>query len=640
MKNSRDRGGSMLPFLDQLNSNQFRAVTAPEGHLLINAAAGTGKTSTLAARIIYLQIEKGIEPSQMLALSFSRSARQGLLDKLEKYRQAAGTGSPIETLTFHGLAFRILRVAAGLGETWLKPGFKIIDSNVGIFTRKAKSFFKDVEQKQDMENLYSKAIDSIRQGHHELNQVYLAADELPSGKKIRIEVEHSIKVSVSSDDIKKVWKSYQTYLKRTNQIDYPGLISEAINVLQQQDCATAKRIQLGLKYLFIDEYQDTSKAQEQLAFLLAGRQMYINVVGDNEQTVYTFNGSDVSNILNFYDRVKAKGMKVLEPINLVENYRSSGNILSLANRMVEKGRSLYKKELVPAVNAADEVKGYQFANNKVQLVRVPRISKAAEFTVKEIQKLVKEENIQYSEIAVLIRKDSEFSPQGTEVKTILEKHGIPVGLMKRETQDNKKLYEVTEEFCQYHYNEPLSDLIASLKIGQYKDELQKIEPEEIVYILNEAMNSGAAFAYDALDFLIDSGSQESLTEGEDGVQIRTIHSAKGLEFRIVFVLFVGDKSFPHGAKPDIEEERRLFYVSVTRAQERLYILGKNGIHGPDFFGECSGEGTNLIDYFAIGNGQRQDQELTAEVDKVKKALKDEEEQQRARLMALFEDDDF
>jgi DNA helicase-2/ATP-dependent DNA helicase PcrA len=633
----------LRPFLKQLNCNQFKVVIAPEGHLLINAAAGTGKTSTLAARILYLQIEKGIEPSHMLALSFSRSARKGLIDKLETYRQELGSGSPIETLTFHGLAYRIIRIAASLGETWLKPGFKIRESNYDVFNRKAKLFFKDLEQKYDMPTLYSKAIDSVRQGHPELERAYFSPNDLPDEQWVRIEVEHSIKVPVLISDIKKVWKRYQTFLKRTNQIDYPGLISEAIIAFQHKDAATAKRIQQGLKYLFIDEYQDTSRAQETLAFLLAGKKIYINVVGDNEQTIYTFNGSDVSNILNYQDRVKEKGMKVLEPIYLTENYRSSSNILSLANRIVAKGSSLYKKELKPAANVANDVNRYQLTNNKVQLVRVPRISEAAEFVAKEIQRIVKDDEIKYSEVAVLIRKDSEFSPQGTEVKKVLERYGIPVGIKKRENQDTKKLYQIAEEFCQYHYNETLFDIIASLENGQYIDELDDLEPKEIILLLNEALSSAAIFAYDALDFLIDSGSQENLVSVEDGVQIRTVHSAKGLEFRVVFVMFLGDKSFPHGAKSDIEEERRLFYVAITRAQDCLYILGKNGIHGPDFFGECYGDGTKIIDYFAYEGNEEQkgkDEELIAEVNKVRNALKDEEEKQKERLMALFEDDDF
>jgi len=629
--------------LNRLNHQQFQVVTAPEGHLLINAAAGTGKTSTLAARILFLQIEKGIEPTKMLALSFSRSARQGLIDKLETYRQDLGTGSPIETLTFHGLAFRILRIAAGFGETWLKPGFKLIESKEVVFEKKGKAFFKEIEPKQNMASLYAKAIDVVRQGHPELDQAYILPKELPKGKIIKIETEPSIKVGVDSNDLKRVWNRYQVYLKRTNQIDFSGLITEAIAVLLNEDSATARRVRQGLHYLFIDEYQDTSKAQEKMAFLFAANQMHLNVVGDNEQTIYTFNGSNVENILNFYDCVTQSGAQVLEPIDLTENYRSSSNILTLANRIVEQGHSLYKKELKPAVHVSETVKSYQLNNYPIQLVRVPRISNAADFIAQEIQKLVKEEQIPYRDITVLVRKDSEFSPQGTEVKKVFEQYGIPVGMKKKEASNTIQLYEVTEEFCQYHYDEALVDLIYALENGQYKEELNGTDSEEIIKILNEAVQTGADFAYDALDFLIDANSEESEGISDDGVQIRTVHSAKGLEFRVVFVLFIGDRSFPHGAKPDIEEERRLFYVAITRAQERLFIIGKNGIHGPDFFGECYGEGTELFDYFTHGNTEEKaekNEELIAEVDDTKKALKEEDEKQRERLMALFDDEDF
>lgn len=633
----------MNSLLKRLNSNQFKAVTAPEGHLLINAAAGTGKTSTLAARILYLQIEKGLEPSQMLALSFSKSARQGLVDKLEAYRAELGTGSPIETLTFHGLGFRILRIAASLEETWLKPGFKLLDSNSVIFEQKAKSFFKDIEYKQNMANLYAKAIDVVRQGHPDLDLICLSPNDLPEGITFKVETEPSIKVAINSSDLKKVWSRYQTYLKRSNQIDYAGLISEANAVLLLKHSATANRVRQGLRYLFIDEYQDTSKAQERLALLIAGEQIYLNIVGDNEQTIYTFNGSNVSNILQFTECVGRKSnLPVLKPIDLTENYRSSENILTLANRIVEKGNSAYKKELKIAVNVSDEVRGYQLDNHHVQLIKVPRLDNAADFIAKEIQRLVREKDVLYSDITVLVRKDSNFSPQGTIVKNVFEQYGIPVGKNKFEKQDKKYLYEVIEEFCQYHYDEALVDLISSIKAGQYKDELNGIDADEILLLLNEVVNSGANYAYDALDFLIDTIEQEDVDNEDEGVQIRTVHSAKGLEFRIVFVMFLGDRSFPHGARPNVEEERRLFYVAITRAQERLYLLGKNGIHGPDFFGESTGKGTVLNDYFNQGVSEPSsvNVQLTTEVDQTKEALKEEEEKQRARLMALFEDDYF
>ncbi|WP_099363581.1 ATP-dependent helicase [Fredinandcohnia onubensis] len=636
----------MLPFIQQLNTNQFKAVTAPEGHLLINAAAGTGKTSTLAARILFLQIERNVEASQMLALSFSRSARSGLINKLEQYRQEAGTGSPIETLTFHGLAFRILRIAASLGETWLKPGFKIIDSNLSIFERKSKTFFKDIVHKDSMHILYAKAIDSIRQGHPDLGQAICSPNDLPMGKVIQIEVEHSVKIPVLSNDIKKVWKRYNTFLKRTYQIDYPGLISEAILVLRHPEQQTIKRIKQGLKYLFIDEYQDTSRAQESLAFLLAGENIFINVVGDNEQTIYSFNGSDVSNILDFQERIQEKGISVLEPIHLTENYRSSGNILAVANRIVSLGNSTYKKVLTPAMTVAEEVEGYQLTNNKVRLIHTPRISTAATYIAEEIQKLVLEENIAYSEITILVRKDSEFSPQGTEVKKALEQLNIPVGIKERNQDEKQKLYEATEELCQYHYDDELLNIIASIEQGLLDKEIRDVDSKQIIPILHEAIESGANFGYEALDFLIDASSDEDSIEIEDGVQIRTVHSAKGLEFRVVFVMFLGDKSFPHGSRPNTDEERRLLYVAITRAQDRLYILGRNGIHGPDFFGECKGQGKDveLLDYFARKHDDEQnnstDDKLVHVVNNVKETQEDEERKQKERLMALFENDDF
>ncbi|SIR58448.1 ATP-dependent helicase [Domibacillus enclensis] len=634
----------MLPFIRHLNDNQYNAVTGPVGDVIINAAAGTGKTSTLAARILYLQIEKNIEPEEMLALSFSRSARQGLISKMEAYRKEAGAGSPIETLTFHGLAFRIVRVAASLGETWLKPGFKIIENNKKIFEDNAAAFFKGIEYKKNQDSLYSKVIDSVRQGHEHYGQALYSPDQIVEDEQLKVESEQGVRVSLASLDVKRVWKRYATYLKRKNQIDYPGLISEAINVIKNSGQLTLNRIRTGIRHLFIDEFQDTSMAQEELAFLLAGNQMYMTVVGDNEQTIYAFNGSNESNIIHFHQNVARRKGSIAYSIDLIENYRSSANILGVANRIVEKGNSAYKKWLRTAENVSEEVALYQYHNHPVTLVRMPRLHNAATYIAEEILRLHEEEEILYSDITVLVRKDTEFSPQGSEVKRLLEEKNIPVGVTRSGGDNQKIVFDKAEEICQSYYDEPLASIIDSIEKGDIDPDLDSAIERGIIDVFKEAVDSGAVFAYDALDFLIDSTSGEGSEREDDGVRIRTVHSAKGLEFKVVFVLFLGDKSFPHGAVPDVDGERRLLYVAITRAQDRLYMIGRNGIHGPDFFGECMGSETRLVDYFkapdAAISSEGCNEQLKSEVDLLKEKFDREEAARRDRLMALFEDDDF
>lgn len=387
-----------------------------------------------------------------------------------------------------------------------------------------------------------------------------------------------------------------------------------------------------------------SMAQEELAFLLAGNQMYMTVVGDNEQTIYTFNGSNVNNIIDFHWNVALRKGSIAYSIDLIENYRSSSNILGVANRIVKKGNSAYKKWLRTAENVSEEVALYQFHNHPVTLVRMPRLNNAATYIAEEILRLREEENISYSDITVLVRKDTEFSPQGREVKRTLEQNNIPVGMNKTSGDSQKRLFEKAEEICQYYYDENLDNIIASLQKGEIDQDLDSTTAHGIMNVFKEAVDSGAVYAYDALDFLIDSTSAAGSEMEEEGVQIRTVHSAKGLEFKVVFVLFLGDKSFPHGARPDVDGERRLLYVAITRAQDRLYVIGRNGIHGPDFFGECLGSETRLVDYFKAPNvaapSAECNEQLKNEVDLLKEEFDREEIARRDRLMSLFEDDDF
>lgn len=639
----------MQRILDTFNHAQYKVITAPLGHLAVNAAAGTGKTNTLAARTLYIQNEYEIPPTAILAISFSRTARARLIDKLTKLCRQVGNGSPVPTYTFHGLAFRIVRMAIGVNETWLKPKFDLIESSTSHFSLKHQaSLMQGVAPGIDQENAFMafmKAIDELRQGSAEL-EPYLSPDQLNTDVAFEVDIGQNMQVTINGREVIQVWRRYERLMRQYNKIDYTGLIVEAIKVLAHPSGHTRERVQNGLQAILVDEYQDTSRAQEKLLFSLASKNIPITVVGDTDQTIYTFNGSSVTNMENFTSLALETNVPVLPTVQLVENYRSTARILSTANRI--RNHSTEKPQLIPAKDIGDDkLISYREYNFPVRLVLSPRLELAADYIAKEIVRLVKEECVDESEIAVLVRKNSEFSPQSEMVKEFLVKLDLQVEHFSEAHNKNRdRQLQFVYDFCQ----EPDNYSRSLIEVINEKPRLMfpaGMDVEIFITLLQEAIDSGATYCYEAIDLLFynmnfDEASGDTTSKH---IQIRTIHSAKGEEYRVVFLLYLGDRSFPHGSRPDIDEERRLLYVGITRAQERLYILGKPGIHHEDFFGNCKGPETVYEEHMVPGGENNQTSTLSESdfafkeiVDAARDSQKLFEEEERKRLWKMFEDD--
>ncbi|WP_019419209.1 ATP-dependent helicase [Paenibacillus sp. OSY-SE] len=629
------------------NENQNRAITAPLAHMAINAAAGTGKTSTLAARIQYLQAELNLLPNSIMAISFSRTARSRLIEKLKELCKKTKFGSTVPSYTFHGLSFRILRIAAGMGESWLKPGFEIIDSlsreNNPIF-RRHSSLLNGVFKQLDRETAWEacmKAIDSLRQGSDEMEPCFVP-EELDSNVLVEVDIGQNTLIRLKSAEVLTVWRRYENMLKQYNIIDYWGLIVEAVNILSQPETETRKRVRENLRAIVVDEYQDTSRAQEKLLFALAGNDIPVNVVGDIDQTIYTFNGSSASNMANFLSMATQTDISVLASISMTENYRSATPILELANRIRKELTD--DRKLLPASNLSDKnIALYRKRNFPVRLVYAPKLELAADFVAKEINRLVNAEGI--DNIAVLVRKDSEYSPQARAVREALDLFEIKNDVMSIQTQKNRhEHFQFLYGLCQdpEHYGKSLSDLISTdLKITLPLS----MTNEQFHSYIHEALESGASYCYEAVDFLFDNMTTEDSDEqGNYHIKIRTVHSAKGEEFRVVFLLYLGDRSFPHGSQPDLDEERRLFYVGITRAQERLYVIGRPGIHFESFFDNCKGPNTSYLEYSVLGGKTsdeketRFDTEIAASIEQARTIQQAREKEERENLWRLFEEE--
>lgn len=585
--------------LKWLSSAQRKAVTAPRGHLCINAAAGTGKTSTVAARILWLQLVQGVPPEAILAVTFSRAARTHLLDKVEAFTRILGAGSAVPTFTLHGLAYRILRIAIGAGETWLRPGFKVMaagrDRINPILQEHAADLLRDLSDPWDLPTRveqYSRALDAVRQGCADIEEgLPLEPDDLPDGVIY-------VPARIETHNLRKVWRRYNAILQARNCLDYPGMVTEAILSLYRSG-KTLRRARSGLEYIIVDEYQDTSRAQEELIQLLVDEWTSVTVVGDSDQAIYTFNGADIGNILHFAERILETGsaLPVLEPVHLVENYRSSARILNAANRVLDRIHGPGRKQLVPYPGTVDEpVESYRRRNLEVVRVLSRSLDQAASWAAAEIARLVNEEGVEPSDIAVLVRKDTEHSPQGRKVREALDRLGIRAEEQDRDPVRTARVYEVVRDLCgdPDYYGEAIGRMIERITAGEFRDALGDVTPEEAMALLREAEAAGAEYAGEVADFVFEQGAPDATPASLEGVQVRTVHSAKGLEFRVVFLLYVADREFPHGANPDLAEERRLYYVGLTRAQERLYVLGEPGAWSENFFDAIAGSGVVTV----------------------------------------------
>lgn len=644
--------------LHTFNPEQRKSITSPEGHLVINAAAGTGKTSTLAARILYLQLEYDIPPSSIIAISFSRTARVRLIEKLSQLIKQVGAGSLIPVYTFHGLAYRIIRLATSNEETWMKSNFEVLEptseGSNKLIIQNERFLFNNIKANLDRDVLgksFAKVLDELRQGSDEM-EALIRPEELPEGHELQCDIDQDTKISVITDDVITMWKKYYELLKRNNKIDYNGLITEAIKILQHPNHKTLDRVRDGLRYILVDEYQDTSRAQEQLLFnIVDSRRISINAVGDINQTIYTFNGSSISNLQNFTERMKETKTEVLPSIFLSENYRSSKAVLDVANRILKTKHQL---KLIPASGILPEpLNQYRWNNHPVQIIHTPTLDLAADFISQEILSLLKDENIALNEIAVLVRKNTAFAPQGDKVKEHLEKYGIEYisSTNTMEKEDKKDQMQSVFEFCQEpeNYGELIKEII--YKLSNNEIEIPENTTAEILTMhLTEALNAGAQYCYEAGDLLYDNLYAEPEPDAsDDNVQIRTVHSAKGEEFRVVFLMYLGDRSFPHSSKPNLDEERRLLYVGITRAQERLYIVGRPGIQFDDYLSECKGINTEYHEYFSYTKETKEisNNDITKisskNVDIIEEARINQKEanrKYREKLAAWFEEENF
>ena len=608
----------MQDLLNGLNDKQYEAVVNTEGPCLVIAGAGSGKTKVLTHKIAYLIGEKGVLPWNILAITFTNKAANEMKERIANL--VGDVAKDIWMGTFHSICVRILRRFID------RIGF---DSSFIIF---------DTSDQRTLIKACIKSIgldDKMFTDRSVLSEISNAKNEMLEPEQYAVRANGDFR----KEKIALVYELYQKRLKENNAIDFDDIINYTIKILIENpdvlDYYSDK-----FKYVLVDEYQDTNKAQFTLVTMLASKNGNITVVGDNDQGIYSFRGADISNILNF--ERDFPGTKI---IKLEQNYRCTGNILKAANSVIKNNEVTYKKELwtqndvgnLPKVySAGNEYDEGTYIAEQIEHLRREEYYKYSDFAIlyrmntqsRAIEDILRRENIAYKIIGGLKfyeRKEIkdiisylrliQNPSDNLSLKRVINepKRGIgKTSLDKIEEISNTSgisMYEIIEHADQYGLNRvfmnsrefinaieelrakkddmQISELIKeTLKKSGYTKALENentIEAENRIENLDEFLTVAIEFEEESADNKLSdflegitlSSDIDNLEETEDTVTLMTLHSAKGLEFPVVFLVGMEEGIFP-GYKSisepkELEEERRLCYVGITRAKENLFL---------------------------------------------------------------------
>lgn len=618
--------------LNSLNAKQKQAALLTDGPLLIVAGAGAGKTKTLTHRIAHI-IEKGVASSKILAITFTNKAAKEMRDRVEVLIKENNTvcgedsyfNKPFVS-TFHALGAHILREKGKL--IGIPRHFTIFDQTETTAlikeALKAKNFDPKQYEPRKIHHIISK----------QKNNLISLDDFLASAGD---NFFHKIIVAV--------WQKYEELLAERKALDFDDLILKSVLLLRKEKDAREHYLNKW-EYIHIDEYQDTNKAQYELSRLLVGKNQNICVVGDVDQNIYGWRGADIRNLLSF-----EKDYPKTTSVFLEQNYRSTQTILTAANQVIKKNdlrveKNLFTKnkegELITVFDAFDAGDEARFIARETQnLIKEGKnpsdiaILYRANFQSRVLEEAFLTFDVPYQVLGVKFfeRKEikdilsylkASLNPDSLyDIKRIINTPTRGVGKVTLarmfagvENELSLKMRakvanfrEILAEIKKQSEAQKTSALIKfilkhsgieKMLMGGGEEELERLENcRELVTLATkydiyppqeglEKLLSDAALATD----------QDSLEKPEDSVKLMTAHAAKGLEFSYVFITGLEQDLFPH-RKPDgsrknkeeTEEERRLFYVALTRAKEKLYlsfayariIFGSKQINTPSEF---------------------------------------------------------
>ncbi len=604
--------------LQQLNDVQRKAVQTTSGPVMVLAGAGSGKTRVITYRIAYLIEHERVAPHQILALTFTNKAAKEMRHRVDQLL-SQGSSRGLWIGTFHSVFARILRNYIHL--LGYNSNFSIYDSD------DSKSLIKQV-MKELAISVESVPVNTIQSMISRAKNNFVLPPEF-----------HRQAADFNQQKAAKVYEVYTRKLKENNALDFDDLLIKPLELFGQSP-ELLEQLQDYFRYILIDEYQDTNRAQYLVAKQLASKHRNIFVVGDDAQSIYSWRGADISNILNFQQDYAESSV-----FKLVENYRSTQTILRAANGVIRKNRRQIEKELVSHKNAGEPLTLIESFNEKREA------DKIGEY----IRSLKLSKGYDYRDFAVFYRTNA----QSRVLEDVLRLHRLPYRIFGSVSFYKRKEIKDAIAYLRFvqndHDNESLLRIInfpprkiGDVSINKLRDfaesggtslygailqaseggfqarlvhalgsfssiveQLKEIAREGSVYdVLNslyemtgipsllQAENTPESMArYENLqellsmardfsdhhqaanglsDFMNDialATDYDEIQESDNYVSLMTVHAAKGLEFPVVFITGLEEKLFPlnYYEQEELEEERRLFYVALTRAQEKLFL---------------------------------------------------------------------
>ena len=593
--------------LEGLNERQKEAVINTEGPVLVIAGAGSGKTKVLTTRIAYLIENKKVNSENILAITFTNKAAKEMKDRVSNILKRDVRRMHIST--FHSFGVEILREYGYLVN--IDKNFTILDSDDSL--KVIKIIIDDMNLNKTISPKHVKEVISSYKN-----------------KLVLPEEAEKNTYTFEEKQIVDIYEKYNKKLYNSNSVDFDDLLLIPYLILDKYN-AVLEDFQEKYKYILIDEYQDTNDAQYFLVKILSAKYKNLFVVGDSDQSIYSFRGANYKNILNF-----TKDFPNAKVIKLEQNYRSTNNILSIANNVIKNNIERSHKDLWSSLGDGEKVKFNQLNTEEDEV----------NYVISEIKKISNQYD--YDDIAIIYRTNAQsrlfeqlfinnvipFKLVGSfgffnkkEIKDLIAylklidnpKDDISFlrivnyptrgignktieNLQRKVNLSNLSLYEsieeddkkltlfknLIEEIKDNYENISLKSLVERicektnlLETIKKDNDLESSIREEnikefITYVDNYEKENNSSLR-EFLENLILFSDRENNNENEEKkVNLMTVHAVKGLEFKVVFVVGLEESLFPYQLSlenvQDIEEERRLYYVAVTRAKEKLYLL--------------------------------------------------------------------
>ncbi|NVK84878.1 MAG: UvrD-helicase domain-containing protein [Cytophagia bacterium] len=615
-----------MDYLSTLNEPQYEGVVNTEGPAMIIAGAGSGKTRVLTYRIAYLIKEKGVDPFNILSLTFTNKAAREMRERIE--RVAGLNARNLWMGTFHSVFARILRAEAD--RLGYPSNFTIYDSD------DSKSLIKTIVKEFGLD-------DKVYKPNVVLNRISGAKNRLVEWKEyINNPLYEADDAAAQKPEMGRIYKTYCQRCFKADAMDFDDLLLNT-NILFRDHLDVLHKYQHRFKYVLVDEFQDTNVSQYLITKKLSAVSQNIAVVGDDAQSIYAFRGANIENILNF-----EKDFPDLKVIKLEQNYRSTKNIVEAANSLISRNKGQLKKSVWTANNEG----------NRIELIKSISDNEEGRFVASAVFEQKAQNSYQNRDFAVLYRTNS----QSRAIEEALRKSGIPYKIygglsfyQRKEIKDlmgylrfaintndeqsfrriinlpkrgigptsvekivvaafehDIPLWEVLtniDSFLPGRAANAVRDFVTLVKsfkiyvdakdafeaashIAKTSGLLKELYEDKTVEGLNryenvqELLNAMKEFVEDPeledkslgaflqdIALLTDADNEDPTDN--DFVSLMTIHASKGLEFKNVFVVGLEEDLFPSqmmlSSRADLEEERRLFYVAITRAQENLYF---------------------------------------------------------------------